>query len=527
MYRSRIPVVLLVVLSTAWLLATAALAQAPSQSVAPAVKAEPSAPDAVPAAKTGSPAPAAAPSPGVEKKPPAGKGSKKGEGWWYSADMRIMPEYYDFFKPDNTSENEYGFLGVRLRGSVGYKAAAWDARAELQNSLLTGIPQGSVAPSPAGLLGQGAVYQFFSKRKSIDTLGIRQLYFRLGKADKTSLQVGRFEYFDGLEAPSKDPVLAWVKNERVSRKTMATLNYNVWTRTFDGVRFDIDTEPVRVTGVVVRPTQVEPHFATDVRSVVVSNLAVTMKEKTLLPNSEAQVFWNHYDDSRPVPEVDNRPVRGTIASEGGNRVDTYGFHYVTRLGRDADAFVWYAQQTGKWGRETHHANAFQAEVGWQPPNVPWKPWLRVGYSGYSGDTRPGDTTHGTFMASVPDNRIVVPWWTTVNVHDVVGSVVLHPGPNTRARLDVHSLSLDSPNDFWYIGSGVAQQKGANGYVARPTAGSRDLGMSVALTLDQKLGKNDRMVLFFERYMGGKVVRSVFPKQSSGTILFLAYILSFP
>jgi len=473
------------------------------------------------------PAPAAAPSPRPSDKPQATSDKKKDEGWWYSANLRVMPEMYDFFKSTATGENNYGYLGVRLRGSVGYKAPKWDARAELQNVLLMGLPKGSVVPAPAIVLGQGSSYFYTARRGDIDTLGIRQLYFRLGKAEKTSLQIGRFEYFDGEEVKSADPVLSWIKTERVSRKTIGTTNYNAWTRTFDGARFDYDTDPVRVTGLLVRPTQLEAHFATDVRSAVVGNLAITMKEKTLLPNAEAQVFWNHYDDCRPVTQADNRAVRGTIAAEGGNRIDTYGFHYVTRLGRDADAFVYYAHQTGKWGHQTQCSDAFQAEVGWRPPEIPWKPWFRVGYAIYSGDTNSTDNTHGTFITGVPDVRSVVPWYANSNLHDVIGSLVLTPGPATKARLDVHSFSLDAPADSWYIGSGVAQQKGVNGYVVRPSGGSRDLGRAVSLTLDQKFGENHRVMLYVEKFWGGQVVRTSFPLQTNGTHVFLAYLLSLP
>jgi len=115
--------------------------------------------------------------------------------------------------------------------------------------------------------------------------------------------------------------------------------------------------PVRLTGLVAQPTQAEPHFAVNVPGITTENLAVTFKQGAWLPNGEAQLFFNHLSDTRPVAQVDNEPLTRTIQADGGNHLNTFGFQYLTHLGKNGDLSVWYAHQNGRWGGLRQDANA--------------------------------------------------------------------------------------------------------------------------------------------------------------------------
>lgn len=445
-------------------------------------------------------------------------------GLWYNFDARVQPEAYDFFAADAAHENAYGFVGIRTRSGVGYEAEGWQVGGQLQTASLFGLPRGGVSPAPAGSLGQGGSYEAVALRGNLTTLGVRYLYARLGKVDGSGLQIGRFDYSDGLEATSRDATVAWLKRERIAKLLVGAPDYSIFSRSFDGVRGDVDTKPVRFTALVVRPTQAEPHFATDVRDVTGYHFAATFKEDALVPHGEGQLFYDRYDDTRRVPQVDDRPSasRGTVRAEGGNHVSTVGFHYVTRIGEDGDAVLWAAHQFGRWGRQTHGANAFVAETGLRLRRLPWSPWLRVGYRGFSGDGNPLDGKHGTFVPEVSDPRTRFPIYTNANLRDLLAQVMLQPGPRTNVRLDLHWYALDNPADLWYVGSGVTQERGSNGLTGRPSGGSRDIGTYFDLTLEHKLDAHNTLLLRWNQAYGGRVLSPSFPRKASGSVVYFEY-----
>jgi len=138
--------------------------------------------------------------------------------WKFNFDMRVQPQLYDFFSPSPNFENNYGFLGVRSRGGIHYRSGDLDARLQLQNVLAIGLPTRALAPNPAGALGQGAAYLSLALRPTFDTLGIRQLWLHygapsgaLGISTGSGVKIGRLNYLSGLEAPSTDYQLNWIK----------------------------------------------------------------------------------------------------------------------------------------------------------------------------------------------------------------------------------------------------------------------------------------------------------------------------
>jgi hypothetical protein len=496
-------------------------------------------------ANPATPTPTASPSPAADAASPSASPSPAGNtghdlnapahpvrGVFFTEEVRLMPESYDYFSPSPKYENAYGYFGMRLRGGVGYSAPSYGARLELANVLLAGLPEHAIAPGAAGSLGQGGTYFSLARRDSIDTLGVRQLYFRggapegkLGAPTGSDVQIGRLEYESGLEAPSTDTVLDWVKRERLSRKIIGEPDYNIWSRTFDGIRFDVDSDAVRFTGFVAHPTQAEPHFAVDAHDVTTANAALTFKQGGWMQGGEGQIYFNVLDDTRQVAQADNSGVKGSIRGEGGDHIYTTGFQYVTHLGRDGDAAIWYGHQSGHWGPQTQNANAYTAELGWRLPDVPWQPWFRLGYSLYSGDDNPHDKVHGTWVAELSDPRVRYNVYTFANLRDPIAEVVVTPSKNWSARIDAHFLSLDSAKDLWYAGSGVTQEAGVSGFSGRPSGGSSALGPEIEVFVSRKVNDFSTIQLRVIEALGQSVVRHTYPTKTTGSVLWVEYHLS--
>lgn len=502
----------------------------PAPSTTPAATPA-STPEAAPAT---TPAPSVAPYPAASPKPGKALTAVKPRGFWYDIDARVMPETFDWFAPTNPSAktkggkfygNGYSFMGLRIRGDVGYDTKDWQARGQLQELTLMGLPTHASAPSPAGNLGNGAAYYQDSMSTNITTLGIRQMYFHWGEVNKTGIQVGRFAYDDQADVPSVDPTLDWLKNQRISRHIFGGLDYTATDRSMTGGRIDLDTTPVHFDFMVVHPTQIDVHFADDLNLVTIFHGAITFKEIGLIPNGEGQIYFNHFDDMRQVAEIDDRPakLRPNINLEGGNHITTLGFHYLSKIGQDGDAAVWYGKQTGQWGTRTQEAYAYQAELGLQLHEVPWQPWFRIGFSDYSGDPNPASSVHETFEGIAFDPRTKgMGIANTSNLKDLVGSIILQPRKETQFRLDVHELQLDNSHDLWYGGAGGEQDIGLNGIAGRPSGGYSDIGTFLEATLSNKFDDHNILLFHYLQLWGGNVVKFNFGRQSDAHQIYLEY-----
>lgn len=478
-----------------------------------------------------SPEPANAPSPAAEAPPRAMGMPAWSQGWSADGDIRFLGDNWSFFKPDLGFQNDYSFLGIRARGRLKYNAAGFAFLAELQDTQMLGLPRNAIAPPPQSQLGLGGTYFNHALRSEINTMGLRQAWLQFGSPGDRYVRLGRQEYSSAMEFTPKDPILEWMLRVRLNERLIGPFGFTNFARSFDGGRVEFDSPGTRVTAFAANPTQggFEPHFATHMDDVFVSNLAWTLKPHGGFDRSTAQVFWMHYDDTRNVPFVDNRPLplRGRVGAQGGIRIDTYGGHFVTRLGERGDALVWAAHQTGKWGTQTHDANAFTVELGYRPKGLPWAPWVRAGYSYASGDGSPLDRRHGTFYAPLPAGRTFArfPVYALANVHDLYGQLILAPGKDTTARVDLHLLDLDTPQDLWYVGAGATQnQGGIFGYAGRPSQGASGLGTLLDFTLRHKINDTNEVELYVGHVFGGGVVNRTFPLGDGATWMYVDYTL---
>lgn len=434
-----------------------------------------------------------------------------------------MPEVYDFFTPSRTFENHYGYLGVRIRPGVEVVDRDWQAVVQGQMVSLLALPDLAIAPAPAGALGNGANSYALALRQDITTLGVRQAYVRVGPQGKSGLQIGRLDYIQALEVMTGDTVLDWLKRDRIAQLVIGSPDYNPWARTLQGVRADIDTPSVRLTGLVCNPLQVEPHFSTAATAVTTVHAALTFKNG-FVPRGEAQIFVDQCNDTRFVQQVDNRPAaqRPDVNQAGGNRITTVGAHYVTRLGSDGDFAAFYARQSGRWGEQTQRAQAWLAEVGLRFPKVVWKPWVRGGYRSFTGDGNPSDSVHGTWMPYLHNARQRFNMYTNPNLDEAFLQLMLTPSPATALRADVRRFHLNTANDLYYAGNGVTQNRGTNGFAGRPSGGTRDIGTLLELQYDHRLDACNIVRVHYAHAFGGSVVRASYPEQTQGSLFYVEY-----
>jgi len=453
--------------------------------------------------------------------------------WVHEMEFRIRSESWDWFEPVQGG-NDYTYAHARLRARLGYRVPKeWEALLEVQDVQTLGVPSTAIGPGAIGQMGIGGILYGHSARASSNTAGIRQAYLRIGDPDEFQLQVGRMEYSSGMQVVPQDKALAQLKRMRIKDRLLGTFDFSPYARTFDGIRLDGESGGVHATAFVAKPTQggFEPHFASTMGDLTVGELSVTLKQADLIADGEAQFFWTYYDDHRRVPQVDNRlpAQRGQIAASGGNQLNTLGFHLMHRLGEDGDLLLWYAHQTGRWGGLSHQADAFSVELGYQWKDVDWKPWVRGGYSYFSGDDSPSDGVHSTFHPLLPTIRpyAMMPFYTQSNLKDVFAQVLLKPGPDWTARMDVHFLNLASAQDLWYVGSGATQNRGSiNGYAGRPGGGGSHLGTLLDLGVDYQLDDNNKLGAYFGHVFGGDVPSSSYLSPHAN-FFFLEYNLKLP
>jgi len=451
--------------------------------------------------------------------------------WSANGTFQILGESWNWFNPQNGLENDYSYLSMRLRGRLRVEGPKFYALAEVQEVQQLGLPTRAIGPAPIGQMGLGALYFAHALRPSINTAGVRQAYLRFGEADKSRLQIGRFDYASGVEVMTGDPILDWIKRERIKNRLIGIFEYTAYDRSFDGLRLDADSAEGHLTAFAARPTQggTEPHFATEITKIFIGDLSYTFKSPNSPPDYEAQLFWVRYDDGRDVPMVDNRPptLRGRVNTQGGLHINTLGFHYVTRLGAQGDFLAWYAHQMGKWGTQNQAADAFTVEAGYRIPDLPWRPWVRAGFAQFSGDGNPLDNTHSTFLSPLPTVRVFarLPYYTMSNARDVYAQLILSPSRQTTLRSELHFVSLATPQDLWYTGSGATQGQGINGYAGRPSGGSSGLGTLLDLSVEHRFDPDNLLVLYAGHVFGGGVQKNIYPGSPANWI-FLDYSVRF-
>lgn len=439
-------------------------------------------------------------------------------------------ESWRYFQPNPGGGNpDSTFVGNRLTLTVRARRQWFEGTAALQYVQFGGLPTGASGP---GALGTGALYYGLAGRRDSRQLYVRTLSLTgTHAASGLRLQAGRFGLTAGGESPSGDAAIETVKRQRVDARLLGEFEWSLYQRAFDGARLDLDRSRWHASAAMVRPTQggFEDEAGAPMRGVRVVTASLTAKPGLLFGRTDVQAFVYHYNDARAVrARPDNS---GLTAPRIDVSITTLGATltgaYPAGPGR-IDTLLWAVRQTGNWYGQDHDASAVAVEAGYQWPTAPWRPWLRVGLFRGSGDTDPGDSTHGTFFQMLPTGRkyafSVV--YNLMNLTDRFVQLQTRPHQKLSARLDLHRLRLTSAADLWYAGSGATTAVGSGfGYVGRRANNSRDLGWIVEGSADWTVSRRVSLNGYLGRMSGGEVVARLF-RGTSLTYGYLESIISF-
>jgi hypothetical protein len=447
----------------------------------------------------------------------AGNAAAKPDGKWrFFGSWRVRPEFWDWF-PSTAADNEYLYVGSTLRIGFRRQTTRDETVLELEQPTLINLPTQAIAPPPQGQLGLGAAYRA-ANGGQVASAFLKQGFVRFrGWAGKSnSLKLGRFEFADGAELPSTDPTLSYLKRERVSQRLIGPFGFTHVGRSLDGFQFSSDTPGRNSTFLFAFPTRGVFSLRgmdtlTDVRVVY---LATSQERVQKQSASDLRLFGIYYQDSRDQAiKTDTRPLPVRAADRLGIDILTFGGHYLRTMSPGkgkVDLMIWGAGQFGRWGALKHGGTAYAAEVGYQPQDSGWKPWLRLGYYNASGDGNPANNQHGAFFPIMPTPRIYArfPFFSENNLQDAFFQALLRPNPRLTVRLDAHNLTLAEKNDFWYVGGG-AFENNSFGYIGRPTAGFGHLANLFDLSIDYQLHSQTTLTLYMGYAQGGNAMRTIY------------------
>jgi hypothetical protein len=455
-------------------------------------------------------------------------------GFW-----RTRYEAWGWFDvPGHDGTNDFGAttfrFGIRSKHKLGdHDSLDWQA--EMQFTGLLGLPRNAVAPAPQGALGLGGNYDAANPngRAAIFPKQVFLRWTHVGATLTTTVRVGRFEFSDGAELPATDARVGALKRQRIQERLIGPFFFTHVGRAFDGFQISSGTTRANITLFAARPT--EGVFQLDgtknLPGVAMFYGAFTRAIKPVATPQNVQyrgdwrVFATFYRDSRGIAKTDSRPAPFRTADRF-NPIDvtTVGGHYVRiftpKLKATVDVLGWGAAQFGKWGNLDHRAGAGAVEAGVQF-DVKWKPWLRGGFFGSTGDGNPDDATHGTFFQLLPTPRPYArtPFYNAMNNRDMFAQLQLRPHQKLTLKTEIHRLWLSSSSDLWYVGGG-AFQRGTFGYVGRPSKGSRDLGTLLDLSADVQVNQKLSVNAYFGRIFGGRIVNSIYPLGSLGFLMYI-------
>ena len=434
-------------------------------------------------------------------------------------------ELWDFFEPPpGGGNNDYAFTANRLFAGVQRTAPALDLTAALQYVQFEALPPDAVGPGP---LGTGAVYYAHAGRSDSHQVYLRYAHVRVKRViPHTTIQVGRMPYASGNEATSGNPKIETVRQQRVFARVIGEFGWSIYQRAFDGVRADTVRGRWSATGFAFHPTQggFEDAAGLMMPGVTVLGAAATVNSIGAARPVQSQVFAYRYRDTRRVTQRPDNTGRSAAAADVG--INTFGVTVIAappaRRGRQWDALLWAAFQTGSWYEQTHRAASIAVEAGRQWSEEPWQPWLRGGYLYASGDGNPSDNRHGTFFEMLPTVRQYAQsaLYSQMNDTDLFAQLLARPRANVNVRLDWHRVGLASSRDGWYYGSGATQQHGSIfGFATRPSFGSTHLATIEEGSIDYAVGPHWSISGYLAVGRGGGVVRPAF----AGRTLTFAFI----
>jgi hypothetical protein len=432
------------------------------------------------------------------------------------------------------ADGDYGYMNSLVRVGFGQTTPSLDWRLEVAQPTYLGVPDDAVAPAPQGALGLGPAYFGANNRRTnYATAFLKQAFVQFKQLGRSTLKVGRFEFFDGTEAAMPDPTVAGLVQSRVAHRLISNEAFPAAQRSFDGGLFTWNAGPHNVAGFAARATaggvhlngwkelDIEIYYGAYNRAVTAARGAGSFRAFTV----------GYVDHRDVVVKPDNRPAAIRSADRETIALATYGVSYVHvfeagTAGR-FDAIGWAAAQTGSWGALTHRAGSAFGEFGWQPAEPRLKPWLRAGYRYSSGDGNPNDDRNGTFYQVFGATRQYArfPFYNLMNLKDTYGLFAVRPSPKVTLRSEVHGLRLADRADLWYGGGGPGQSD-AFGYAGRPSMGRDSLTTFWDVSADTQPTRHLGVNLYYGHASGHDVVRGIYPNDPSGHFGYVETVVRF-
>jgi hypothetical protein len=381
--------------------------------------------------------------------------------YWASGDhrvdlgaaFRLRTELWDAFADDVEA---YTAVRTRLRLQYGWKGRLLVA-AEVQDVRLYGMdPDGSGALANYRNANGGG--------RSASGTDLRLLYVEARPTERSYLRVGRQEVKLGPEVLYSEPDWRYLKAARIGERLIGSVGWSHVERAGDGVTAGWDVRGHQLFAFAARPTTgvfaVEAAYR-PLHGIRTAGGSWTVKRGTWFEATELSLFGIAYEDERD-------PDEGGLAR--GLDVYTLGAHClgVYPLGPGKlDALLWGAGQFGDYDGLDHRAGAVLAEIGYQLPTLPAKPWVRAGVN----------AAHRTFFNLLPTNHIYSGFADQIefqNLVDVFLQLRLAPHPMLALNAFVHWLWLADEHDARYAGTG-AFDRHSFGFSAQPSRGYRGVG----------------------------------------------------
>ena len=442
---------------------------------------------------------------------------------------RLRGEFVDWFATPPQQSNStyrYNFIGNKFQLGLRVRRAPYELFVQFQDSTLSNLPRNGV--------GVGSIYYANTQRPLQNGAILRNAW-----ASSRSLfgvsglfsKAGRQLYSNAMEAPARDPALAWLQYNRLSQRLIGPFDYTHIGRSFDGGQVGYDAAHWNATAFGFKPTyggyEVDANRELDIN---LAGGALSLKDLAGLGTTVGQLAYYYYDDFRDVVYVDNRPLPVRQAEKGqAAHIHTVGANlvHVVVLGPGlVDGLAYGYGQFGDWQSQTQRAWAYGVETGYRLTDVWAKPWLRVGINSASGDTNPNDGTHGTFFQMLPTAWLYAqfPFYNMMNDQDVLAQCILDPHPRLSFRLDFHWLRVNSSKDFVYFGGG-ATKNDFFGYGTTPTNGHNELAYLTHFMLTARATQNLTFNFFYAHAWGQGIINSAFVGRG-GNYGFIETALSF-
>ena len=412
--------------------------------------------------------------------------------------------------------NTYSHVESLLRLGVAQHTRHWDWRLELSQPTELALPSDAVSPIPAqGQLGFGGTYYAVNANSYPVAAFFKQGFvrYRFGDQDK-DLRVGRFEFFEGQETKPKNATVSWLQTTRISQRLIGNFGFSNAQRSFDGIDGHYGTGAWNITAAAGRADQgVFNMNGNPELNVDFQYLALTHAE------AKQHVLWRvfavgFHDARTGLTKTDNRPLAVRATDHQNIRIGTYGGDLLAAIPAGPGQFdflFWGALQNGRWGVQSHSANAIALEGGYQMRRLATAPWLRGGWFRSSGDNDATDGTHHTFFQVLPTARVYarLPFYNLMNSTDEFVQLVDKPTKKLVLRSDLHWLQLTSARDLWYQGGGAFDNK-VFGYVGRPADSSSSFASVADVSAGWQAAKNVAFTFYYAYAQGKTVVTAIYP-----------------